>query len=155
MSKPENVKMLAPPKAPTTAVGEHDLQRLWSAVARRDWSSLVLVPVSPGAAAKVLAAGMLEIGELFRPRPKLFDGQGAQLADGPRLAVEMKEYAGGGGTAIATVDPVVSSLAGIPLVLAADAAVLVVRLGEADLPNAQSTIEIVGRDRILGCVAVA
>jgi len=49
---------------------------------------------------------------------------------------------------------VVSSLAGIPVVLAADAAVLVVRLGEADLGNALSTIEIVGRDRILGCVAV-
>ncbi|HVP69293.1 MAG TPA: hypothetical protein VMT17_18735 [Anaeromyxobacteraceae bacterium] len=155
MSKPENVKVLAPAKTPAPHHGEHDLQRLWSAVARKEWSSLVLVPVSAAASTKVLAGKMLEIGELFRPRPKLFDGQGAQLADGPRLAAEMKEYASGGGTAIATVDPVVNSLAGIPLVLAADAAVLVVDLRESGLPDAHSTIEIVGRDRILGCVAVA
>jgi len=153
MPKSKKLKML-PPNAPATSVGERDIQRLWSSVCRKDWGSIVLVPASPGTSAKAIAQGMLQIGELFRPRPKVFDTEGAGIPDGPRLAAEMKEYASGGGTAIAAVDPVVSSLAGIPVVLAADAAVLVVRLGEADLGNALSTIEIVGRDRILGCVAV-
>jgi len=153
MSKPK-VKMLSTRKLATLSMGERAIQRLWSSVSRREWSSLVLVPVSARGSGKAIAAGMLEIGALFRPRPRVFDGEGAQLPDGPRIAEEMKEYAAGGGTALATVDPVVSSLAGIPVVLAADVAVLVVPLGEADLGSARSTIEIVGRDRILGCVAV-
>ncbi len=153
MSKPK-VKMLSSANVPTLSMGERAIQRLWSSVSRREWSSLVLVPVSPNCSAKAIAAGMLEIGQLFRPRPKLFEGEGVQLPDGPKVAEAMKEYAAGGGTAIASVDPVVSSLAGIPVVLAADVAVLVVPLGEADLGSARSTIEIVGRERILGCVAM-
>jgi hypothetical protein len=153
MSKPK-LKIFSQRKLPTLSMGERAMQRLWSSVSRREWSSLVLVPVSANCSAKAIAAGMLEIGPLFRPHPKVFDGEGAGLPDGPRIAKEMKEHAAGGGTAIATVDPVVSSLAGIPVVLAADVAVLVVPLGEADLGSARSTIEIVGHERILGCVAV-
>jgi len=153
MSKSKKLQML-PANASPASVGERDIQRLWSSVCRKHWASLVLVPASPGTSAKAIAQGMLSIGELFRPRPKVFDVEGAGIPDGPRLAAEMKEHAAQGGTALAAVDPVVSSLAGIPVVLAADAAVLVVRLGEADLGNARSTIEIVGRERILGCVAV-
>jgi len=148
------LKIFSQRKAPTLSMGERAMQRLWSSVARREWSSLVLVPVSPNASAKSIADGMMAIGSLFRPRPKVFAGEGAGLPDGPRIAEEMKEHAQAGGTAIATVDPVVSSLAGIPVVLAADVAVLIVPLGEADLGSARSTIEIVGQDRILGCVAV-
>jgi len=153
MSKAK-LKIFPQRKTPTLSMGERAMQRLWSSVARREWSSLVLVPVSANYSAQPIAAGMLEIGSLFRPRPKVFNGEGAGLPDGPRLAEEMKEYAAGGGTALATVDPVVNSLAGIPVVLAADVAVLVVPLGEVDLGSARSTIEIVGQERILGCVAV-
>jgi hypothetical protein len=151
---PKSLKMLSTPEAPPLSVGERDVQRLWSAVSRRDWSSLVLVPVGPGGSAKAYAQGMGGMGPLFRERVRVFDGEGADLTTGPQLAGELKAHVAGGGIALAAVDPVVSSLAGIPLVLAADAAVLLLRLGEADLGDARSTVEIVGRDRILGCVVV-
>ena len=53
------------------------------------------------------------------------------------------------------VDAPMQNPGAIPLILAADAALIIIRLGTSELESARSIIDIVGRDRILGTVAVA
>ncbi len=55
-------------------------------------------------------------------------------------------------TVIMALEPVVSSPLGIAIASAADAALLCVTLGETPLASAKRTIELVGRERFIGCV---
>jgi len=61
---------------------------------------------------------------------------------------------GRGARAVVAVDSLMQSLGGTPLVRDADAVLLVVRLGVSNFDSVQSTIDIVGRERILGAVAL-
>ncbi len=55
-------------------------------------------------------------------------------------------------TLIVALEPVVSNPLGIAITLAADAALLCVTLGETPLASAKRTVELVGRERFIGCV---
>lgn len=53
---------------------------------------------------------------------------------------------------IVALEPVVSNPLGIAVTLAADAALLCITLGETSLASAKRTVELVGRERFIGCV---
>ena len=55
-------------------------------------------------------------------------------------------------TMIVALEPVVSNPLGIAVALAADAALLCITLGETPLASAKRTVELVGRERFIGCV---
>jgi hypothetical protein len=117
--------------------------------------SLVVVPAQPGTSALSVAQKLLEIGRHYPGAGvKLFDAAGASFSDGTRIAAEMAAHIASGRLAVANVDPILEGNGGIPVALAADKAVLVVWLGKTELSVARATIEAVGRDRFIGCVAV-
>ncbi len=132
-----------------------ELRRLWFAAVRREWSSLVVVPAHEGGSAIRVAEALVQIGSIHGSRPvRLIDARTHLLSEAARLVVEMTSCVAAGEIAIVVVDSVVGSETGIPLLLAADAALLCVTLGESDFVSAQRTIEMVGRERFLGSVVL-
>ena len=66
----------------------------------------------------------------------------------------MTTHASNGGLVLVAASAVLENQVGIPLALAASAVLLTVTLGETDLPSVHRTLELVGRQRVLGCVTV-
>ena len=85
---------------------------------------------------------------------RLMDASSATVPDGEKLARAMASSVEQGARVVAVVDSVMISLAGIPLIRAAQEILLVARVGEGDPEGLTSTIGIVGSDRIIGTVAV-
>lgn len=129
---------------------------MWLSLIRGDWSSMVVVPASAGASARAVTAALAEIAGLENTqRFKIIDAVGASVADGARLAHELAAAVASGTRTVAAVDSLVQSLGGVPLMMGADAALLVVELGVTDLDTVRTAIDIIGRDRILGTVALS
>ena len=95
-------------------------------------------------------ARFYDLGEI-----NVMDAQGASLEVGARLAKQLKSSHGERARTVVAVDAPMQNPGAIPLILAADAALIIIRLGTSELESARSIIDIVGRDRILGTVAVA
>ncbi len=130
-----------------------DLQQLWFAALRREWSTLAVIPAHAGASALPIARALAEVGGLHRGSPvKLITAEGMDLSATARLIVEITSHAASGGVVIVALDPVITNQAGIPVALSTDAALLCVALGNSDLASARRTIELIGKDRFIGCV---
>jgi hypothetical protein len=132
-----------------------ELQQLWFSLIRREWQSLVVVPADGGLSAMSVGRALAEIGGVHRNSPvKLLSGEGMDLTATSRMILEMTDYVAHGGMVIVVVDSVVKNQAGIPVALAADAALLCVSLGESTMSAAERTLELLGRDRFLGSVTL-
>jgi hypothetical protein len=68
--------------------------------------------------------------------------------------LELPNHAANGELVIVALDPLVSNQAAIGVAMLADAALLCVRMGKTDSASARRTIELIGRERVLGCVAL-
>ncbi len=133
----------------------HELRQMWLALMRGSWSSLVVVPTDPGLSARVVIGALVEAAHRDDVgRFQVIDAEGASAAHGERLAQDLASVVATGARAVVAVDSLMQSLGGTPLARDADAALLVVRLGVSNYDTVQSTIDIVGRERILGAVAV-
>jgi hypothetical protein len=132
-----------------------DLQRLWRALLLTSWRCLVVIPATPStSAAGVLGALRSVLTRETSSSLDVVDGSGASMSDGDRLARMVSESTSEGRRVIAFIDPITQSLAGVPLVRAADSVLLVVQLESPDVESLASTLSIVGTDRIVGSVAV-
>lgn len=128
---------------------------MWLSLVRASWSSMVVVPTDPGSSAKAVTQALLEMVRLDDFGPfRIVDAEGASPVSGEQLARDVAAAVAGGARAVVSVDSPVQSLGGIPLIRDADAALLVVRLGVSNFDSVQSTIDIVGRERILGAVTL-
>jgi hypothetical protein len=173
------------------------IQELWFALAKRRWTSVVLVPAEPGGSAAAIATSLAEVGKRLkeapvtaivaesldyesaraladleqhvdrqRQRALVVDVQAAviderDVSDRARSADAAPERAPGGPLAftataqvVVAVQPVVDQPLGIAVAHAADAVVLCVEMGRTRLASARRTIELIGRDRIIGCFLV-
>ncbi|MGQ0507141.1 MAG: hypothetical protein ACT4TC_17675 [Myxococcaceae bacterium] len=138
-----------------SAPPDAELQQLWFAIIRREWSSLVVIPAQPGGSTVELAKALAAIGTVQRgTEVRVINAQRAELRGTSKLIVEMTSVVRGGGVCLVAVDSVVENQAGIPLALAADAALLAVTLGETDLVHAKRTLELVGESRFVGSVTI-
>jgi hypothetical protein len=130
-----------------------ELQQLWFACLRREWSSLVVIPAHPGGSSLFVARSLAEVGGLQRNSPvKLITAEGTDMAATSRLIIDMTAHVASGGLVIVAIDSVLENQAGIPVALAADAALLCVSYGESDFASARRTLELVGQDRFVGTV---
>jgi hypothetical protein len=142
------------PKA-AGAAPSRELQQLWFATQHRPWSSLALVPIQPYTSAKYIGEALAEIGVLHRGvNVRLVDAENATVASSSRLVLAMSNHVATGGLVVAVLDSVVQNQAGIPLAMTADAVLLAVDLGETESAAARRTLELIGRDRIIGAVAI-
>ncbi len=140
---------------PLSSAADRELQQMWRSLLRGGWSSIAVVPTDPGTSARPVTAALAEVASREDVGPlRIIDAQGATVASGERLAQDLAAAVVSGTRAVAAVDSLMRSLGGVPLVRDAEAALLVVRLGASDFDSVQSTLEIVGRGRILGTVAL-
>jgi hypothetical protein len=132
-----------------------EMQQMWLSLMHGSWSSIAVVPTDPGLSAKVVIGALLDAARQDDVgRFDVIDAEGASAAHGERLAQELASVVARGARAIVAVDSLMQSLGGTPLVRDADAVLLVVRLGVSNFDSVQSTIDIVGRERILGAVTL-
>jgi hypothetical protein len=133
----------------------NDLQQMWLSLMRGRWSSIAIVPTDPGTSARMVIDALVDVARIEDVgRYEIIDAEGATPAQGERLAQNVAAVVAGGSRAVVAVDSLMQSLGGVPLVRDADAALLVVRLGTSSFDAVQSTIDIIGRARILGSVAL-
>jgi hypothetical protein len=145
---------IATSRAPAPEVLRHELQQMWLSLMRGDWSSLVVIPTDGGIPARDVVGVLREAAAREMGRFQVIDAVGVSTDDGERLAREMATVVAGGTRVVAAVDSLMQSLSGVHLVRDAEAALLLVRLGSSNLEYVQSTIDLVGRERILGAVTL-
>jgi hypothetical protein len=160
--KPERKDLVLRAQAPLVRrdpAWESEYQGLWFTLGRVPWRTLVLVPAGEGESAAGVAAALASVGRQFRQAPVTFlvvsgpidyssagkfvsavAGRTAQPDDPPSSRV------------IVAVPPVVADPLALAVTDSADAVVICVRAGATHLAAADRTIEMIGRDRIVGCV---
>ena len=119
------------------------------------WHSIVVVPACPEASAANVARALVDVANLVRDKhAKLFSTEGLELPGVSKVIVEMSNHVDGGGLAVVALDSVVSRQAGVPVALAADAALLVVHLGLARTEDARTTMAAIGEKKFIGAVTI-
>lgn len=132
-----------------------DVQRLWFATLKKEWSSLAVLPSHPGGSAGPIGKALARVAALQKDSSiKLISAEGTDLAGASRLIIEMTSHVAQGGLAIVVLDSVISNPAGIPVALAADAALLCVQLKQADVDTGRRTLELLGEAKFVGAVSV-
>ena len=141
-----------------------DLQELWFRTLQFDWSSLVVVPTHSSCSAGRIAQALGDMAALQRgvPATQIVASDlnlggtheliTAMVVRDPEVVPAGPKQRWYGRNVVVAIDPVVSNPAGIAVVLAADAAILCVKLGQTRLEAAQRKLDLVGRERFIGCV---
>jgi hypothetical protein len=132
-----------------------DWQRIWFSARHRDWSSLALVPSDGTVDVNRMADMLATTGRLHAERPvSVVAATGVQLEAVQQIVDSIAKITNHGERVIVPVDPVADNPAAIHVLRACSAAVLVVRLGESLLAAAETTIEIVDREKFIGGVVL-
>ena len=82
------------------------------------------------------------------------NAMGVQLGNVQETVDQITEATRRGDRVIVPVDPLADNPASIAIVRSSPAALLLVRLQESLLASAHTTIEMVGRDRLIGSIVV-
>jgi hypothetical protein len=136
-----------------------EILELWLALSRRPWSSVVLVPADRGGSAGAAAAALAEVGQRLLHQPigtasaERLDYDGATaLVDRLVALGAAAARPGAPGRLVLAIPSVVSEPLGVTVARKADLVVLCVRMGRTRVADAQRTIELLGRDRLAGCL---
>jgi hypothetical protein len=108
-----------------------------------------VVPAHAEDSAVNVARALAKIGEV-----DFIDGEDVTPSSSTQVTQDMLAQATRGRVVVA-LDPVVSNPAVLPIVLAADAALICITLGQTEIASARRTVELIGRERFIGCVTVA
>jgi hypothetical protein len=132
-----------------------ELRRMWVGLLRERWSSLAVIRVGDDTPTEALTEALADVARLLDPgRVRVVDATALPAAACARVASEIVEAAVGGARTVVTVGSPVEDPSRLPLLAALDAAVLVVRLGTAEAAAVRAAVELVGREKTLGCVAL-
>jgi hypothetical protein len=138
-------------------------QLLWLALARRQWSSVVLVPGDAGESAAAIATALADVGRRLRNAPlTAMVADQLDYASAAQFTSRVAAVGQGGsarvvapnGKVIVAIPPVVSEPLGVSVALAADAVILCVEMGRTRIESVRRSIALIGRDRVAGCFLV-
>ena len=142
---------------------EIEFQSLWFTLARLPWRSLVVVPGDEHGSSASVATALADVGRRLKSGPVTFLVMAGPLdyASAGRIVAsvagpppESSGTAPAYGRVIVAIPPVVNEPLGIAVTDAADAVVLCIEKGKTRTPAARRTIEMIGRDRIVGCILI-
>ena len=139
--------------------GQVEMQQLYQqqllTCLRGNWNSLAVIPAAPQVSVGSIAAALVEVSHLVRGRQaRLLSAEGLEMGGVSKIIVDMIRQVDEGGLAVVTVDSVISKQSGVPVSLAADAALLVVHLGVTRIEDAQRTVELIGASKFIGAVTL-
>ena len=129
-----------------------DLQELWFSLTRKPWRSLAAVPAGEGGDTLALCRSLAELGGAFGGAPlPVLDGTSLDLEAAAALTHSLgaQEVAG---RRLVALEALTMNPLGIPVCLACDGVLLVIRGGATTVEEARRTIELIGRDHVLGSV---
>lgn len=128
------------------------LQQLWFALQRREWNSLVVLPSSPELSAEDFGRPLYEVARLaLGSHVRLLDGRSISLPQTAPLILDMAT-AGERARTLVLLDSVISHPPGVPIALASDGVLLCVEMGKTRLASIAETLQLVGREKFLGCI---
>jgi len=148
---------------PWTGVPPLSIQQLWFSIQRVEWATLAIIPAGPETSALDFGRPLYEVGKLaMGERLRLLDARTVKLSGVAPLIVDMVTPPAGPRStnvqwserAMVLVESVLVQPAAVPVALAADAALLCVELGKTSMASARETLDIVGRQRFIGCVTL-
>jgi hypothetical protein len=132
-----------------------ELQQMWLQLVRGTWSSIAVIPTEPSTSPSAVTEALVSMAQFYDLGAfEALDAQRASLQDGVRLAHELAALVSKGSRVVVAVDSPMENGGAIPVVTATDAAILLVRLGASDSRSVRCIIDIVGRERVLGAVAL-
>ncbi len=132
-----------------------ELQRTCVTVLRAGWSTLALVAMDAQMPARELANALVGTAQAYRLRPvRALHAQGAGAAQVMHVLDGLAEAGGGDVRTVIAVDDPLAHPHRMPLVIAADAALFVVRLGMSTIQSVDAMANVVGRERVVGCVVI-
>ncbi|HQR28923.1 MAG TPA: hypothetical protein PLL32_00850 [Anaeromyxobacteraceae bacterium] len=143
-----------PPSSPTAPARSPDLDEMWRSLLDGSWKSLAVVPTHDSVAVDGVLASLRALGGGSGP-VEVRDGRGKEIEGGKALAEEMGKLTRSGKRVVAVVDSLLHSLAGVHVVQASDAVLLVMRIGDLDLEGLPGALDLIGPGRILGAVSSA
>jgi hypothetical protein len=158
-------------RTPATS-GEIEAQELWLTVTKREWQTLAVIPAHPEGSALSIASALAEAGSLLRGKPvELFSADRADHSPtGPvtvmngRATSNIPLHAvppGGLPPAserferVVALEPLSLNPMGATIAHAAEAVLMIAERGMTELRTARRTVEMIGRDRFIGCVLVS
>jgi hypothetical protein len=130
------------------------LRHMWLVLCRSQWRSMAVVPADRETSSREVVDVLDELARFFDLGTfKLVDAESASLPSATRAAEDLAHPAD---PALRTVFCVASPLhhaGAVPIVLAAERALLLVQVGATRLEAAHRLVELIGRERVVGCVA--
>jgi hypothetical protein len=141
----------SPPRLGAMAMQAVDL---WFSLAKRDWSTLVVIPAHRLGSAVPLACALAEAGSALRRRPvQLLSAEGKDLV--PTTEWIFPRGADDQHGRVIALEPVSVNPMGIPVAQAAGAVLLVAERGVADMATIRRTVETIGRRYFVGSVLIS
>jgi hypothetical protein len=127
---------------------------VWFSLIEHPWTSLVIVPADAATSAIPVARALTDVGNTY-------EDQDVQVIEAERLppaitrhviSTMAKRAEAGARTIVAVSSPLVDYNA-IPIARAADASLLVIRVGTTAISDAKKTVNMIGRASFLGSLA--
>jgi hypothetical protein len=156
-SEPRVTTLVRPePSGRLARLPSRDLQELWFATLRTPWRTLALVPAQDGLSIKPLAEALALMGQFHRGVAlRVVIAEGMDLNEIAELTLSTQEPpAGGQSGQIIVLEPITVNPLGTAVALAADAVLLCVEYGTANLDDARRTLDQIGRERFVGCAVL-
>jgi hypothetical protein len=132
------------------------LQELWFVTLKKPWRTLALVPAQSGLSIRPLAEALSTIGQLHRGTPlQIISAEGMSPEQLAELTVSTQDAPEGEPGRLIVLEPITVNPLGTAVAMAADSSLLCVEYGTADLGDAKRTLDQIGRERFIGCVALS
>ncbi len=130
-------------------------QRVWLATQEIPWRSLAILPATGDLSSWEVARALLDVGTQHRVGPIVVaDLRTMTLNQVSPLIDEVQRRVDGGEKVLIALSSVDANPAAAHVAKAADRTLLCVRLGSTPLREAKATIQMIGKERILGMVAL-
>ncbi|MCC6241739.1 MAG: hypothetical protein IT353_02810 [Gemmatimonadaceae bacterium] len=133
----------------------HPWGHTWFTLLQSRWTSLALVPAEPGESTVFAAKALADVGRLYQFEPIQVINAG-DVASGNLQGVlgTIEQFNGSPARLLVSVSSPLTHDAAIPAARAADAAVLVVTMGQSSLETARRTIDCIGASHFIGAVVL-
>ena len=130
-------------------------QRLWFRLQTRPCTSLAVLGTEHGSDAGRVTMTLAAIGNRDGQVPvRVISAIGASFADVPRILGQLSQAAAEHSRTLVPCDSLQSNPATIPILHASAGVILIVRLGDSMLESMKTTVELVGRDRVMATITV-
>ena len=147
----ETVKAIG--EAMETATDTDEWSQLWFTLVKEPWTTLVIVPAESDSSALGHARSLAEAGRRYQADSvDVIDAERITPSDVPEVLTTLAERSGNGVRVLVAVRSPLEHAAAIPVARACEAAVLAVRLGEAQMVASRRTIDTVGESLFIGSI---